>query len=232
MSYDPLDSFQSLRIKSSSILKSPLQDHNAQIPAICEMTAYEKLESNHLGAAVDPMVAFTPNPLLSRHRKSRSFANGFLEGMIFTDITTTTNGVADSIKGNEKRIRRRQKSMADFSAATENLFNKNYSSSGECFSMTMRVKAGGRSSNNIANGGGEMGKGTHILMDDVGDSFMGNGMLFGGRRSSSTCNLQEAEKQSSSSMWSASSWSLKTDLQAFSSAVVTKSSTRYKASRD
>lgn len=233
MSYNLFDSFQSLRIKSST-LNTPLQAHHANIPSICEMTAYRKGELDRLRA--DPMLASSTKPHRSHHRKSRSFANGFpFENVEFTDIVTAPNGVTDSIKGGEKLVRRRQKSMADFSKA--------YTSNGECLSMTRRsldVRLKGAARMNASNGGTEVGKMTPILMDDVGDSFMGNEMS-GGKRSSSTCNLLDAEKVNSSSMWSTSSWSLKTDLQALSSAVVTKAifeglpkatATKFKASMD
>lgn len=243
LSYNLFDSFQSLRIKSSTL---KTQAHHANIPGICEVTAYRKGESDHL--APDPLMTSSSNPPRSRHRKSRSFANGFLfENVEFTDIVTVNNGATDTIKGGEKLVRRRLKSMADFSTATESLFNKtNTSSNGnsECLSTTrksldVRLKGAARinSSNGVTT---EVGKLTSIILDDTGDSFMANG-ISGGRRSSSTCNFQEAEKNSSSSMWSTSSWSLKTDLQALSSAVVTKSifdglpkatTTRYKASID
>lgn len=243
-----LDSFQSLRIKSST-LKTPLQaTHQANIPAICEMTAYRKGEVDQLGA--HPMLASSLNPDGSCHRKSRSFANGFpFENIELTDVITSPTGATDSIKGGEQLVRRRQKSMADFSTATESISNKTYTSNNsECLSMIrksldVRLKGAAAARTNAAsNGVNEVSKLTPNLTDDVGgDSFMSNRIL-GGRRSSSTCNLQEAEKgHSSSSMWSTSSWSLKTDLQALSSAMVTKSifeglpksaSTRYKASMD
>ncbi|KAA0058575.1 Peptidoglycan-binding LysM domain-containing protein, putative isoform 1 [Cucumis melo var. makuwa] len=246
-SFDLLDSFQSLRIKSST-LKTPKQPHQAIVPGICELTSYGKGEFDHLGS--HPKLASSHNPHGRRHRKSRSFANGFsLENIEFTDIVTAPNGATDSIKGGEKLCRRRQKSMADFSTATESISNKTYATNnGECLSMTkrsldLRLKGALGRTNAASNGVTELSKLTPNLTDDVGgnSSFMSNRIL-GGRRSSSTCNLQEADKgnSSSSSMWS-TSWSLKTDLQAFSSAMVTKSifeglprsgSTRYKASRD
>ncbi|XP_038899497.1 uncharacterized protein LOC120086775 [Benincasa hispida] len=241
ISFNLLDSFQSLRMKSSA-LKTPLQaTHQTNIPAICEMTAYRKGEFDHLGA--HPLLASSPNLRGGRHRKSRSFANGFpFENVEFTDVVTAQNGTTDSIKGGEKRVRRRQKSMADFSTATESISNKTYASNnGDCLSLTrksleVRLKGAlARTNAAASNGVTEVSKLTPNLTDDLGgDSFM--------RRSSSTCNLQEVEKgNSSSSMWSTSSWSLKTDLQALSSAKVTKSifeglpkpgSTRYKASMD
>ncbi|KAG6575718.1 LysM and putative peptidoglycan-binding domain-containing protein 2, partial [Cucurbita argyrosperma subsp. sororia] len=250
MSFNLLDSFQSLRIKSTK-LKAPSEAHHANIPTTSETTAYRKGEFNHGGTTTTttthPMLASSHNPHQNRHRKSRSFADGFhFENVEFTDIISAPCGAIDSTKGSEKLVRRRQKSMADFSIAADSVFNKTYISNGECFSMTtknldVRLDGGSRI-NATSNGVTEVSKLTPILTDDVGGgSFMGsNGMMIGGRRSSSTCNLQDTEKgNSSSSMWS-TSWSLKTDLQALSTAMVTKSifdglprsTTRYKASMD
>lgn len=237
MSFNLLDSFQSLRIKSTK-LKAPSEAHHANIPTTSETTAYRKGEFDHGG---------TTTTHQNRHRKSRSFANGFhFENVEFTDIISAPYGAIDSTKGSEKLVRRRQKSMADFSIAADSVFNKTYISNGECFSMTTKnldVRLDGASRiNATSNGVTEVSKLTPISTDNVGGgSFIGsNGMMIGGRRSSSTCNLQDTEKgNSSSSMWS-TSWSLKTDLQALSTAMVTKSifdglprsTTRYKASMD
>ncbi|XP_022991487.1 uncharacterized protein LOC111488087 isoform X2 [Cucurbita maxima] len=250
MSFNLLDSFQSLRIKSTK-LKAPSEAHHANIPTTSETTAYRKGEFNHGGTTTittHPMLASSHNPHQNRHRKSRSFADGFhFENVEFTDIISAPYGAIDSTKGSEKLVRRRQKSMADFSIAADSVLNKTYISNGESFSMTtknldVRLDRGSRI-NATSNGVTEVSKLTPILTDDVGGgSFMGssNGMMIGGRRSSSTCNLQDTEKgNSSSSMWS-TSWSLKTDLQALSTAMVTKSifdglprsTTRYKASMD
>ncbi|PQP98333.1 uncharacterized protein Pyn_18069 [Prunus yedoensis var. nudiflora] len=55
----------------------------------------------------------------------------------------------------------------------------------------------------------------------LGDSFITDG-LSGVRKSSSTSNLQDHDSSSSAFIWSTSKWSLKPDLQAFSTAAIRK----------
>lgn len=166
------------------------------------------------------------NPPLSHHRKSRSLVNGFLaeNSELADDMTVTEAREGDSDKWNEKLVRRRQKSEADFSSrAPEMLLMEDSSSSGG-FSATkgkglaLRPKAASRTTSGADAEAGWLSP----IPIGLGDSLVAD-IFSGVRKSSSTSSLQDQDSNcSSSSIWSTSKWSLMPDLQARSTAAITR----------
>ncbi|KAH0990770.1 hypothetical protein GBA52_002253 [Prunus armeniaca] len=86
---------------------------------------------------------------------------------------------------------------------------------GQC--LALRPKA----ANRTALGTDVEAGGLNPIPVGLGDSFITDG-LSGVRKSSSTSNLQDHDSSSSASIWSTSKWSLKPDLQVFSTAAIRK----------
>ncbi|XP_052205939.1 uncharacterized protein LOC127810468 [Diospyros lotus] len=236
---DLFDSFQSLKLKSSpqqrvSPAMSTLQNYygtrsNDQRTASegFEMAVYRKGGSHYLEDG--PFMQSSPqsNPPLSHHRKSKSVTNGLWSenSQLLNDILAVTEArEGDSDKWNEKLIRRRQKSEADFSArAPEMLLKEDNSSSGGFSAITgkglaLRPKA----ANRTASGADGEASLLNPIPIGLGDSVVADG-LGGVRKSSSTPSLQDQENgAASSSIWPTSKWSLKSDLQALSTAAITR----------
>lgn len=186
----------------------------------CEMAVYRKGGSHYLEDGPFTKSLPTSNPPLSRHRKTRSLVNTLLDenGELAKDEAFAEDREGDSERWNDKLIRRRQKSEADFlskSNMPEMLLEDN---SGGGFSSTsskglaLRSKAASRTS--VASDA-EAGSLNPIPIG-LGDSVVVDGFTVV-RKSSSTSNLQDQESNSSlSSIWPTSKWSLKPDLQALS----------------
>lgn len=235
---DLFETFQTLKLRSSP--QRPIS------PAISTLQGYYRLRPEDRGSAPKGFEMAVPGKEsdhsladfedesfskhssaykqpLSRVRKSRSLADGFMgqngdaaDNMIILESKEGDNG------WNEKLIRRRQKSEADFAYIPEMLLKEDNSGSSGCgFSaitgkgLALRTKAGNRTStdadvslvNPIP-----VGMGDSI----VTDSFSGV------RKSSSTSNLQEQDNSSFPSIWPTSMWNLKPDLQALSTAAITR----------
>ncbi|EOX99130.1 Peptidoglycan-binding LysM domain-containing protein, putative isoform 3 [Theobroma cacao] len=209
---DLLDSFQSMRLKTPPRRVSPamssLQGYYGLKPAEkktksegFEMAVYRKGEAHYLedGPFLKPSPA--SNPPLNYHRKE---------------------GEAD--KSNEKLIRRRQKSEADFTARTpEKLLKEDNTSSGGFSTITakglaLRSKAASRT---VSGADAEVA-GINPMPIGIGDGFVVDGFSVV-RKSSSTSSLQDQDSNSLSSLWpTASKWSLKPDLQALSTVAITR----------
>ncbi|KAK5770832.1 hypothetical protein PVK06_046987 [Gossypium arboreum] len=230
---DWLDSFQSLRLKSPrrvSPAMSSLQGYyglrpteKKTMPEGFEMALYRKGEADYLedGLFLKPS---SSNPLSMLKRKSRSVANGFYDenGEILVDIMSAGEGKEGEPdnKSNEKLIRRRQKSEADFTARLlkeDNTGNAGFPAI-TAKQLALRSKAGSRM-NSVAVDG------FNVAATILGEECMVNG--YGEvRKSSSTSCLHDHQENSSnsgsssfSSLWPvASKWSLKPDLQALSTA--------------
>ncbi|XAR64020.1 hypothetical protein NMG60_11024215 [Bertholletia excelsa] len=233
---DLFESFQSLRLKSSpqwrvSPAMSSLQGYyglkkveKSPDSEGFEMAVYRKGGSHYLE---DVPFSQSPlsNPPLSHHRKCRSVANGFsLENSELADSIAAMEGrEVNSDKGNEKLIRRRQKSEADFTRTPEMLLKEDSSSGGGFSSITgkglaLRPKAASRTASGMDMEAGQM----NPIPIGLGDSLVSE-TLNGVRKSSSTSSLQDQENAaSSSSIWPTSKWNLKPDLQALSSAAITR----------
>ncbi|CAA0824238.1 peptidoglycan-binding LysM domain-containing protein [Striga hermonthica] len=227
---DIFDSFPSLKLKASSDEKiSPAisllrgyyglksVDPKGASEGF-EMSVYRKGGSHYLE---DGPFSNSSNPPLSHHRKSKSAANCLAAENGDRLIMSQEPETNDSI---EKLIRRRQKSVADFSKCTPEKLLKEENTSGIAISssitgkgLALRPKSAGRT-----NGDGETG-GAGPFPLSLGDSLLndsGNGS--GVRKSSSTSSLQDSENGSLSSIWPTSKWSLKSDFQALSAAAITR----------
>ncbi|KAL3718742.1 hypothetical protein ACJRO7_003794 [Eucalyptus globulus] len=186
----------------------------------CEMAVYRKGGSHYLEDGPFTRSLPTSNPPLSRHRKTRSLVNTLLDenGELAKDAAFAEDREGESERWNDKLIRRRQKSEADFlskSNMPEMLLEDN---SGGGFSATsskglaLRSKAASRTS--VASDA-EAGSLNPIPLG-LGDSVVIDGFAVV-RKSSSTSNLHDQESNSSlSSIWPTSKWSLKPDFQALS----------------
>lgn len=212
-----LDSFQSLRLKSS-------QEKNS-------LRGYDRLRSNNNSQELpqsdvempssqnheDGLFRTSPtymNPPLSRHRKSRSVANSF-EGM------DMTGEESKSERWSEKFVRSLQKSESDFPTSLEkkkqteeNGLVGGGSGGGGGFSPIAGKGLAQRSKQVIVGGSGQnvMSLGDSVVVGD------GVGSSRGVRKSTSTPSLQDEEVGSSIRWPTSSKRSLKPDLQAASSA--------------
>lgn len=233
---DLFDSLQSLKLKSSpqrrvSPAMSSLQgyyglkqkDRNA-LGEGCEMAVYHKGGAHYLEDGPFGKPSPLSNPPLGLHRKSKSLANGLSENGDVDNTVSVARGIeGESDNWIDKLIRRRQKSEADFTKRTpEKLLKEDNSSSGGFSAvagkgLALRPKAAASRSTADPDAGWPspipMG-----LVDSSTDNYSGV------RKSSSTPSFQDQDKDSSStsssSIWPTTKWSLKSDLQALSTAAI------------
>ncbi|XP_022725682.1 uncharacterized protein LOC111282041 [Durio zibethinus] len=234
---DLLDSFQSLRLKTPPRRVSPamssLQGYyglkpteGKKISEGFEMSVYRKGEAHYLedGTFLKPSSA--SNPSLKLHQKCRSVANGFLDenGEVVAEIMSAGEArEGEPDKSNEKLIRRRQKSEADFTAHTPERLLKEDNASGGGFStitakgLALRSKAASRTNS----GADAEVSGFNPTPSVLGDDCMVDGFSVV-RKSSSTSSLQDQDSSNLSSLWPATKWSLKPDLQTLSTVGITR----------
>ncbi|CAN1255074.1 LysM and putative peptidoglycan-binding domain-containing protein 1 [Linum perenne] len=193
---DPLDSFQSLRPKSSSGRK--VSTAMSSLQGFYGLSPGDRTQSLNLSP--------DSNPPLSHHRKSRSYVN------VFQDLKD--GRITDGADG-DSMVRRRQKSEADF---PNMLMREENSSNGGKVSaagitgkgLALRPKAANRSG---------------LLSDPdaaanaspkpaTGDSDMVVDPIPAVRKSSSTSSLNDTDGSGGSFTWPTPKWSLKADLQA------------------
>ncbi|XP_039018336.1 uncharacterized protein LOC120149674 isoform X2 [Hibiscus syriacus] len=226
---DWLESFQSLRLKSPrkvSPALSSLQGYyglkateKKMMSKVFEMAVYRKGEADYVD---DGQFLEHSNSLLRLKRKSRSVANGFYDkkGEILGDIMSAgeaKDGEPD--KSNEKLIRRRQKSEADFTARL--LKDENNSNGGGGLSLSKRLAPRSKGGNRMSSGAvaeveAEVEAGRfNLTSTTVGDELDG----FEVRKSSSTSCLHDHEENGSSiasssltSLWPVSARKSKTAL--------------------
>lgn len=208
---DLLESFQSLRMKSSERKISP---------AMSSLQGYYGLKVTSKSSEDSPL-SYRP---LNRHRKSKSLVNVILEEIMEKSNTVPAAGAKeiDLDKWNDKLVRRRQKSEADFTKIPELLLRHDNSSSGGLPSrkgkgLALRQKAASRT----ALTADSESSGFSPVPIGLGDAFVTDGSS-GVRKSSSTSSLQDQDNSGSSSIWPTSMWNLKPDLQAFSTAAIAK----------
>lgn len=202
--YGILDSLQSVESKPPSRRISPAmcslqsfycltQHSKVQLPEGTEMAIHNSGKSLHQD---NQKLSKPPinDPILSRHRKSRSLAN----------VTSLENGdyIEDSTDA-DRSIRRRQKADAEPSLHTPAILLEEESNGGASSGrtgkgMALRPKPGSRMDMAASR------RSSSSVIDSLADVFISV------RKSSSTSNLSESES-SSSSIWPTSRWSLKTD---------------------
>ncbi|KAL8520644.1 hypothetical protein ACS0TY_011254 [Phlomoides rotata] len=225
---DLFDSFLSLKLKSSSETKvspamSSLQGYYGLRPADqkgVEMAVYQQGRSHYLEDGPFPKPSPIYNPPLSHYRKSKSEANCLASenGDLVDQDSSQVAENNDTTKWNEKLVRRRQKSEADFTSHTQEKLLKEENTSSIATSaltgkgLALRLK----SSNRSISGGvdGETG-GFIPIPIGLGDSFLTDS-VDGVRKSSSASSLQDSDSSTLSSIWS-----LKPDFQALSAAAIT-----------
>ncbi|KAH7569816.1 hypothetical protein ACOSQ2_017970 [Xanthoceras sorbifolium] len=235
---DLFDSFQSLRLTSSpqqkvSSAMNSLRGYYGLEPTNqtgtsdgFEMAAYGKGVSKYLEDSpfLRPYPAYKQP--LGLHQKSRSLADGLVthNGELADDILAPFFGENDSDKLNEKSVRRHQKFKAGFTLPTPEMLLKEENSIVSGFSartgkgLALRPKAASRTA---LPADAEAG-GLNPIPLGLGDYLVAE-RLFRVRKSSSMSCLHDHDASSSSSAIRHNSrWSLKPDLHALSSAVISK----------
>ncbi|XP_027361557.1 uncharacterized protein LOC113869435 [Abrus precatorius] len=214
--HELLESFQSLGMKSFERKVSP---------AMSSLQGYYglKLTSSSSDGSFSRTSPMSNRPL-SHHRKSKSLVNVILEEIMEkSDIAPAAKTrEVDSNKLNDKLVQRRQKSVADFTQIPELLMREDSSSSGGLPSrkgkgLALRPKAASRTAATTDSESSAL----NAVPIGVGEAYLNDGSS-GVRKSSSTSCLQDEENSGSSSIWPTSMWSLKPDLQAFSTATIAK----------
>ncbi|KAE8672723.1 Detected protein of confused Function [Hibiscus syriacus] len=230
------DSFQSLRLKTPPRRVSPamnsLQGYYGLKPPQksvssegFEMAVYRKGESHDLEDGSSLRLSSYYDPPLRLQRKIRSVTNGFYDknGEITADILSAGEAKdGDPDKSNDKLIRRRQKSEADFTARTpERLLKEDNNNSGGFSTITAKGLAQRSKAATRTNVGADAELfGFNTAPTDLGDGYVVDGFATV-RKSSSASSLQDQENGSLSSLWAASKWNLKPDLQALSTVSIT-----------
>ncbi|KDP45807.1 hypothetical protein JCGZ_17414 [Jatropha curcas] len=231
-----LESFESLRFKPTQQKVSPamstLRDYyglkslnHKGATEGTEMAVYRTGSSDHLKEGL--LHKTSPISGSPYHNlKSRNTSNSLLpeDGSLMVDyIPLAEAGDAEGEKSNEKSVRRRQKSEADPRAGTpEKLLKEENSGGSSDFSpvtgkgLAMRPKSASRAALSSETESVWL----NSIPIGLGDSIMADGMT-GVRKSSSTPSLHDQDNSNLPSVWPSSKWSLKTDLQALSTAAIT-----------
>lgn len=216
LSSEFFESFQSLKLKSSDERVSPamssLQGYYGLKPTEqksridgFEMALYRKGASHYLEDMPVSGTSQHSDLLTHHHRKSKSLVNGFLgEKGDVGDLQSAEAGDGDP-KWSDKLIRRRQKSVADFSHSPEMLLKDDNSSGGSNgFSssvgkglLAQRPKTSSRT--NLAS---DNEVGLIPIPIGLGDSFVAADGFAAFRKSSSTSSLPDQENGITSSIWS------------------------------
>lgn len=216
LSSEFFESFQSLKLKSSDQRVSPamssLQGYYGLKPTEqksridgFEMALYRKGASHYLEDMPISGTSQHSDLLTHHHRKSKSLVNGFLgEKGDVGDLQSAEAGDGDP-KWSDKLIRRRQKSVADFSHSPEMLLKDDNSSGGSNgFSssvvkglLAQRPKTSSRT--NLAS---DNEVGLIPIPIGLGDSFVAADGFAAFRKSSSTSSLPDQENGITSSIWS------------------------------
>ncbi|KAJ7975362.1 LysM and putative peptidoglycan-binding domain-containing protein [Quillaja saponaria] len=161
----------------------------------------------------------------NHHHKSRNLVNGFVteNGHMPEYKRLSEHGVGEGEKSDEKSVRRRQKSEVDSGAGTlERLFGEENSGESSGFSAStgkaaMRAKSASRAM--------LLAESESAWLDSIpvglGESILTDG-LARVRKSSSASSLRDQDKNNSSTVWPATMWSFKPDLQGLSTAAITK----------
>ncbi|KAJ8625224.1 hypothetical protein MRB53_033754 [Persea americana] len=227
---DILDSFQSLKLKTTPHRVSPAMSslqgyygltssNNKGAAEGMEMTIYRGSRGRH----TEDNLHSKPSPfhLPPPGWKSRSLANGLHHenGESVEEAVVAEAGDSEAERSNEKSVRRRQKADIDPAARTSELPLKKEELSSGGFSgitgkgLALRPKTMSRAS--LATDA-DSGRPNPVPMAECFTSDMFSGV----RKSSSTSNLQDSDN--GSSIWPTSKWTLKPDLQALSTAAITR----------
>ncbi|MED6185849.1 hypothetical protein PIB30_060944 [Stylosanthes scabra] len=161
----------------------------------------------------------TPSRPLHQHRKSRSLVDIIMEEIMEKGDPNAQEPAqvrqgADSEKLNDKLIRRRQKSEADFSRIPELLLKEDNVAppSRTGMGLALRQKVGSRNSLTTDS------ESTAMMKASTGDAShtecsSSSSSSSGVRKSFSTPCFQDQDNTCTSSIWPPSMWNLKPDLQ-------------------
>ncbi|BAT98739.1 hypothetical protein LR48_Vigan06g140200 [Vigna angularis] len=214
--HDLLDSFPSLKMKSSERKVSP---------AMSSLQGFYGLKGSSIPSEDGfPRNLSTSGRPLSHHRKSKSLVNVILEEIMekSNEASAAITKEVDSSKWNYNLVQRRQKSVADFSRIPELLLREDNSSTGVLPPRTgkglaLRQKVASRTT--LATDSEQNGLSPAAM--GMGDATLNEGSSRV-RKSSSTSCLHDQDNSGSSSIWPTSMWNLKPDLQALSTAAIGK----------
>ncbi|KAL9251602.1 LysM and putative peptidoglycan-binding domain-containing protein [Drosera capensis] len=229
---DILETLQSLRVtpeRKVSPAMSSLQGYYGLKPIEngashegCEMSVYSNGSATYLEDGLFPKPSLGMNPPLSLHRKSRSLANGL--SMEDYDLSKDTPPSNPPRNGWTNKIPRQHQNMeADLTSRTPEKLLKEENSAGGWFSaiagkgLALRNKAGSRTNLATEADGATSSAGSA----GAGDTNSADGFSVV-RKSSSTSSLQDQDNGGGISIFSASKWSLKSDLQALSTSAIAR----------
>lgn len=228
-----LNSLQSLRLKSPNQKASPamstlqkyygLKSRNLENASEgMEMAVYRTENSNLIDDGLFSRTSVLPTPPPNIHPKTRKYAGSFCpENESITEhLLRTEPGDGETEKYDEKLVRRRQKAEVD---TPERLLKGEHSggsyssASSNGKSLAMRLKSVSRTmllsdSDPVQINTIPVGLGDAIITDAVSEVH----------KSLSTSNLRDQDSSNSASVWPTTRWSLRPDLQALSSAAITK----------
>ncbi|XP_021908269.1 uncharacterized protein LOC110822448 isoform X1 [Carica papaya] len=232
-----LESFQSPKLKSSQWNVSPamstlqsyygLKSSNHKDAAEgTEMAVYRTTSSGYLDDGLLPKASPMSDSNSNLSFRPRNLSNGFLleNGAASEFASLADAGDGEAEKSSEKSVRRRQKAEPDSNFCTPETLLKEENgsgSSGFCAvtgkGLAMRPKSASRSALVTDSDSGWL----NSIPVGLGDSIIIDNPV-GVRKSSSTSSLQDQDGGNVSSLWSTSKWSLKPDLQAFSTVAITR----------
>ncbi|XP_068640026.1 uncharacterized protein [Aristolochia californica] len=230
---DVLESFQPLKLKPPqrrvSSAMSSLQGYYGLTPSKnknpadgTEMTLYRKGTAKHLDAEQLPKTSPVSEPPPTRHRKSRSLVNGFLtENSELLESLLSEAGDGEAERSNDSSVRRRQKAETDTPSPTPEMILKVDNNSGGGLSgragkgLALRPKSGSRVASPADAEPGQLNPIPFGDSASIADSFANF------RKSSSTSNLQSSDN-GTTTQWPTAKRSLKSDLQALSTAAITR----------
>ncbi|CAK9312087.1 unnamed protein product [Citrullus colocynthis] len=231
-----LNSLQSWRLKSPKQKASPamstLQKYYGlssqtleNAPLDMETSVYRTENSNCIGDGLFSRTSMLSTPPQNIYPKTRKYAGSFWteNDSITEHLLRTESGDGENEKSDEKLVRRRQKAEVDNGVTTPERSWKGENSSGSYFSpsngksLAMRLKSVSRTvlssdSDPVRINSIPVGLGDAIITDGISEVH----------KSLSTSNLRDQDNSNSASVWSTTKWSLKPDLQALSSAAITK----------
>ncbi|XP_042065986.1 uncharacterized protein LOC121809431 [Salvia splendens] len=222
---DLFDSFQSLKLGSSEPKVSPAMNslrgyYGLRQPD--EKASSGGLDPNGGAKYLEDGSFYTPSKHpLSHQRKSRSVANNLMyaNGGLHDPLLSPESEDSGTNKWIEKLLGRRQMSETGLTSCPPEKLLKEESSSSSGISsggLALRSKAASRAFSGGVDA--ELGGMTPIPLD-LGESPQTD-PVNGVRKSSSTSSLMDTDISALSLLWPTSTWSLKPDFQALSSAAM------------
>lgn len=182
-----------------------------------EMAVNQASDSGYFSDKGLPKSSSVSDFLSKRRLRSRKSADDFLaQSTAMGDYVPLAEfGDGENEKSSEKAVRRRSKAEVEPRTGTSERLLKEENSAG--ISNNTRTKPTSRTAVQSNSESGWL----NTISVGLGDSILSDSLL-GVRKSSSMSSLQEQDRSNSTSVWPTSRWSLKPDLQAFSSAAIAR----------